>query len=177
MKRITFKYGTYSGILMVLCFLTPYFIWGKDTDLSKGEIIGYISMVVCLSGVFFGIKNYRDKKQNGYITFGNALGLGLEISGVASIIFGIYNYVLYKFLAPDLSQRLMDYYKNKIINSGQSKEIIAKQLQEMQSQAGFYGNPIIMGLVMIVTVFAIGLAVSLISAAILKRKGMTTIND
>jgi hypothetical protein len=162
---------------MVLCFLTPYFIWGKDADLSKGEIIGYISMIVSLSAVFFGIKNYRDKKQNGYITFGNAFGLGLEISGVASIIFGIYNYVLYKFLAPDLSQRLIDYYKNKIINSGQSKEIIAKQLQKMQSQSDFYSNPLIMSLVMIVTVFAIGLVVSLISATILKRKELIPTNN
>jgi len=176
MKRITFKYGAYAGIIMVLCFLTPYFIWGKDADLSKGEIIGYISMVVSLSAVYLGIKNFRDKKQNGYISFGNALGLGLEISGVASIIFGIYNYILYKFLAPDLSQRLMDYYKNKINNSGQSKEVIAKQLQEMQSQAGFYGNPLIMALVMIVTVFAIGLVVSLISAAVLKRKEVKKVN-
>lgn len=170
MLRTTFKYGAYAGIIMTLCFLTPYFIWGKDVDLSKGEIIGYTSMVICLTAVFFGIKNYRDRKLGGVISFGNAFGLGLEISGVAGVIFGIYNVILYKYLAPDLSQRLMDYYKNKIINSGQSQEVIANQLKEMQSQAGFYGNPLIMGLVMILTVFAIGIVISLISAFVLKSK-------
>ena len=157
---------------MVLCFLTPYFIWGKDLDLRNGELIGYASIAVCLTAVFFGIKNYRNKNPGGSISFGNAFGLGTEISGVAGVIFGIYNFILYKYLAPDLSQRLLDYYKNKIINSGQSQEVITKQLQEMQSQAGFYGNPIIMGLVMILTVFAIGVAISLISALILKKKGV-----
>ncbi len=172
MLRTTLKYGAYAGIVMILCFLSPYFIWGKDLDLSRGELIGYAAIAICLTSVFFGIKNYRDKKLGGSISFGNAFGIGTEISGVAAIIFGIYNFVQYKYLAPDMMQRLMDYYKNKIINSGQSQELIAKQLKELQSQAGFYGNPWIMGLVMIMTVFVMGMAISLISALILKKKGI-----
>ncbi len=171
MLKITFKYGAYAGITMILCFLTPYFIWGRNMDLGNGELIGYACMVLCLSAVYLGIRNYRNKNLHGSISFGNAFGQGLEISGVAALIFGAYNFVLYKYLAPDLLQRLLAYSKNKIINSGQTQEIITKRLAELQSQSGFYGNPIVMGFVMVLTVFVIGIFVSLLSALVLKKMG------
>jgi hypothetical protein len=168
-KKTAFYYGTISGIIMVLCFLVPYFIYGNNVDFSKGEIIGYTAMVLCLTAVFFGIRFYRDKRLDGYISFGQAMGLGSEISGIAALIFGIYTFVLYRFFATDLPQRLMEYYKNQIINSGQSKEVIAQKLAQMQEQAGFYSNPVAMAVVMMFTVFLIGIALSLISSFILKK--------
>ena len=135
MKKTAFYFGTISGIVMVIFFIIPIFIYGNDIDFSKSEIIGYTSMVLCLTAVFFGIKKYRDKKLGGVISFGAAFGLGSEISGIAGIIFGIYSYVLYKYWSPNLYVKIMDYYKDKIINSGQSQEVIAQQLKQFQKQS------------------------------------------
>lgn len=174
MKKTAFYFGTIGGILMVLCFLTPYFIYGNNVDFSKGELIGYASMVFCLTTIFFGIKSYRDKKQQGTITFGKAFGLGSEISGIASIIFAIYSFLLYKVFAPELGPGLLDYYRQKIINSGASQQVIAEQLKQFEAQSDFYANPLAMAVVMLFTVFVIGLIISLISAFILKRKELKT---
>src|SRR5438552_2096621 len=103
MKKTTFYYGGIGGIVMILCFLVPSLVYDTGIDFFKSEISVYVSVILPLTAIFFGIKNYRNKKLNGIISFGQAFGLGSEISGIASLIFGIYSFFLYKYFVPDLS--------------------------------------------------------------------------
>lgn len=157
---------------MVLLFFVPLFFYNSPADYQKGELTGYGSIMISLLLIVAAIKNYRDKKNKGYIGFGQAFGLGSEVSGIAGLIFGAYVFVLYKYIRPDLSERLMDFYKNKIINSGESQEIIARKLSEFNSQYSLYGNPVSMAIVMALTVFIIGLGIALVASVFLKRKDM-----
>src|SRR5687768_10880023 len=52
---------------------------------ENGAVIGYATMLVALTGVFLGVKHYRDKVRGGVIKFLPALGVGLAISAVASL--------------------------------------------------------------------------------------------
>lgn len=159
---------------MILIFFAPLFFYNSPADYKKGELTGYGSIVLSLLLIIAAIKNYRDKKNGGMISFGEAFGLGSEISGIAAVIFGIYIFALYKFIRPELADNLIDFYKNKIISSGQSQDVIARQLSEFNQQAALYSNPIAMAIVMMLTVFAIGLTITLISSLFLKRKVVGT---
>ena len=47
-----------------------------DPDFMSNDIVGYAAMVVMFSLIFFGVRNYRNKQLEGYITFGKAFKWG-----------------------------------------------------------------------------------------------------
>jgi len=178
MRKNIFKYGIYAGGIMSVLFFLFHILFMKILDekmWSIGEIIGYSFMVLSLAAIFFGIKSYRDKVLNGKIAFGKAFLLGLGISVVASLIFGLYTFFLYNVIQPDLSSKMIEMYREKIRTSGQAQEIITKQLAEFESEAVQWSNPVAQVLLMVFTVLPLGILISLVSAAILKRKELKPI--
>lgn len=173
MSKKILIYGLISGVLLTGLFILSHLLFMKDFSAEMwetGEIIGYSSMIIALTAVFFGVKAYRDKVNGGKITFGKAFMLGLGISGVASVIFGIYVYFLYTVIAPDLSGKMIEVYREKIKTSGQTQEVITKQLQEFDKEAVMWNNPLLQSIVMLMTVFLLGIVISVITAVILKKK-------
>jgi Ni,Fe-hydrogenase I cytochrome b subunit len=173
MGKNILKYGLISGGVMTGLFIIAHLLFMKDFDekmWSIGEVFGYTSMVLSLAAIFFGIKAYRDKVLNGKIAFGKAFLLGLGISVVASLIFGLYTFFLYNVIQPDLSSKMIDIYREKIRTSGETQEIITQKLAEFETEAVQWSNPVAQVLLMIFTVLPLGILISLVSAAILKRK-------
>ena len=62
---------------------------GATEEPVAGMLLGYLTMIVALTAVFLGVKAYRDKVLGGVIRFLPALGVGLGISAVASIMYVI----------------------------------------------------------------------------------------
>ncbi len=56
-------------------------------DLNTGMVVGYTSMVVAFSMIFFAIRNYRDNLNNGSITFGKGFRIGILITVIASLVY------------------------------------------------------------------------------------------
>ena len=68
MKSTLTKYGMY-GLLTGLFIFMLHLVFGiNNLDYSTNEILGYVSIFLSLSFVFFGIKHYRDHVNNGEIT-------------------------------------------------------------------------------------------------------------
>jgi len=154
-------------------FLLSHLLFMKDFKPEMweiGEVIGYSSMIIALTAIFFGVKSYREKVLGGKISFSKAFLLGMGISAVASVILGIYVYLLYTVIAPDLSGKMIEIYEEKIKTSGQTQEVIAEQLKQFETEAVMWDNPVLQAFVMLMTVFVIGILVSLVTAAILRRK-------
>lgn len=173
MSKKILIYGLISGGSLTVLFLLSHMLFMKNFSAEMwetGEIIGYSSMLLAMTAIFFGVKAYRDKILRGKISFGKAFSLGIGISSVASVIFGIYVYFLYTAIAPDLSGKMIEVYREKIKTSGQTHEVITKQLEEFDKEVPMWNNPFLQSLVMVVTVFFIGIIISLITAVILKKK-------
>jgi len=61
MKKTVLRYGLYGSATICILFLLSWFL-GKNLDFSTQEIIGYASMIVSLSFVYFGINILGTKK-------------------------------------------------------------------------------------------------------------------
>lgn len=65
MKKNVIVFGLIAGlivsVLMVLSMARCY----SDPSLEHSMLIGYASMVLAFSFIFVGIKNYRDKYNDG----------------------------------------------------------------------------------------------------------------
>ena len=152
MKKTVVKFGFY-GLLVGFGLFLVGLLFMKDIDISLGEIIGYATMIASLSFVFFGIKHFRDKHNQGTITFGKALTIGLLIAVFPAIGTAIADFIYTTLINPDFFE---DYVK-MMQEQGNTEEI-------PNWSSGF------MALIMFVTVMILGLVISLISALLLQRK-------
>ncbi|MEZ5059875.1 MAG: DUF4199 domain-containing protein, partial [Saprospiraceae bacterium] len=89
MRKLVLTFGIIAGIINTILMRSfqPLYMQDGQMDMGKGELLGYISMIVALSMIFFGVKSYRDKHQEGIISFGKAFKVGFFITLVASVIY------------------------------------------------------------------------------------------
>lgn len=168
MKNTVLKYGIYSAITICLLMSISWFL-GKSLEYSTQEVIGYASMIVSLLFVFFGIKHFRDQENEGVVSFGKALLIGLLISLLAAFAFGVLDVIYVKYLYPDFMADYYAYYVEEIKNSFTGEELKTK-LAELEAQKELFSNIFMSFFLMFITVFMIGFIISLISALILQRK-------
>ena len=152
MKNTVLKYGV-KGLIIGLVIFGLHLSFLNSFDYSTNEILGYISIVLSLSIIYFGIKHYRDHVNDGAISLGKALAIGILISILVGIGVAIADFIYTKFVNPDFFK---DYAEN-LKDQGREDEII-----EMTSTfAAFF---------MLALVTIIGFIISLISGLILQRK-------
>ena len=82
MKKNIIIYGLIAGIVVsILMLFTVNYIshCEGNVDYDTSMLIGYASMLLAFSLVFVGIRNYRDKYNEGVISFGKAFKIGIMI--------------------------------------------------------------------------------------------------
>ena len=168
MKKTILRFGVYGIITIFLLSLLIWSLIGSMDDIM-GEIIGYSSMVLSLLFVYFGIKHFRDKENNGIVTFGKALLIGILISLIVSLAFGILDVIYVKFINPDF---MTDYYARNLeqLQASLPAEEFEIKKAELESEKEMFLNPFIHFFIMSMMVFVIGFIISMLSALILQRK-------
>ncbi len=172
MKNTVFRFGIYGAITICILFLSGWFI-GKNLSFTTQEVIGYSSMVISLLFVFFGIKHYRDKENNGAVSFKKALAIGVLISLFAAVAFGILDIIYIKYINPDFTAEYYGYMVEQMRSSLPEAEFKVK-LEELEAQKELFSSPLMNFLLMSATVLIIGFIISLISGLILQRKPVLT---
>lgn len=168
MKTTILRYSVYSAIMICALFLTTWYLL-EHLPRTTQEILGYASMIVSLSFVFFGIKYYRERENAGKVSFKKALTIGTLISLITAVVFGVLDVIYIEVLNPEF----MDNYYMESVKSLEetlSGEALKTQLALLESQKEVFANPLFTFGIMAVTVFVIGFIISLISAWILQRK-------
>jgi len=127
-------------------------------------------MIVALSTIFIGIKNYRDKEQNGIISFAKAFQVGLLITLVASVFY-VAGWVAYMNTSDsDFTEKYGQYLIDELREAGEPQEVIDSKMAEIESFSELYKNPLVQIGYTFLEIFPVGLLVSLIAAALLKKK-------
>jgi len=170
MKKIILRYSIYSSIAEFVCFVLTWLIIDITHVEHKTQgAIGYVTIIVPMLFVYFGIRYYRDKIKNGNIKFLEALKVGLLIVIMPTISFAIIETVYVLYIEPDFYDKIFAFdieeYR-KIL----SPEKFAIKLKEMQEQLRSIKNPLTNFCEMILTIGALGVIVTLISSLLLMRK-------
>jgi len=170
MKKTILTFGLISGILASVLMLAtiPFF---KDFEHgNKGLIVGYTAIVLVALLVYFGIRSYRDNLAGGVITFGRGFTIGLGITLISCTIYVIaWEIVYFNFMSHS-----MDSYFARLIQEAQSKpgtsEAIQAKVAAIRHSQQLYENPFVNALYTFIEPFPVDLLVTLISAAILRKK-------
>lgn len=167
MFKLNFKYGIYSFTTALILFALVLLL-GSELSHTNQELLTYGSMVISLSFVFFAIKSYKDQESRGILSFSKGLKIGVFISLFASFGIAIIDVLYTSVINPDWAT---DYIEESLKNmeslSAQDyereKTLLIKQMED-------YGHPLLMGLLMFITTFIIGLMITFLSSLIFKSK-------
>ncbi|MGN8226273.1 DUF4199 domain-containing protein [Gracilimonas sp. BCB1] len=169
MKQIVFTFGIIAGFINIMTGILLTNLGGEEMMHSNTQWIGYLVMIIALSLIFVGVKQYRDQYLGGVIKFGKAFLIGLYISLVAGAIYvGTWEVYL---AATDLN--FMETYSTSVIESmkaeGASPSEISEMEEQMQYYTEMYENPISRMFITLTEILPVGLIISVISAALLRK--------
>lgn len=180
MKKNILIYGLISGILvsvLMLASVNYYSHCEGSVDYNTSMLIGYASMIVAFSLVFVGIRNYRDKFNQGVITFGKAFKIGIFIVLIGSTIYVLAWLVDYFYFIPDFMDKYAAQTLENLKSSGASQAEIDAETAKMATFISNYQNPFFNAMVTYMEILPVGLLVTIISSLILKRKMPKTSMD
>jgi uncharacterized membrane protein (DUF485 family) len=142
----------------------------KMLSLDYGALFGYTVQLIAFTAIFFGIKKYRDDVNNGSVTFGKALGIGLLIALIAGIIYCITWEIYFQATDQQFIHEYSAMYLEKLKSAGASDAEILAANAEMDMFRDMYRSTVTRFLLTLAEIFPTGLLISLISSAILRRK-------
>ncbi|MFL5765273.1 MAG: DUF4199 domain-containing protein [Bacteroidia bacterium] len=170
MKRNILVFGLISGTIVSTLMAISAGVFCSTGNMEGGMIYGYASMLLAFAFVFVGVKNYRDKYNDGLITFGKAFKLGLGIMFIASTMYVITWMVESHFFFPDFGEKYAAMVIEQAKASGMGEAELQAQIKEMQSFQELYKNPVMVILFTYMEIVPPGLLAALISALVFKRK-------
>lgn len=173
MKRNVIVFGLLTGVLCSIWMLFSVFI-AEDEMLDLGMWIGYTTMILSFSLIFVAIKNYRDKYNGGSVTFGKAFLIGLYIALIASTMYVLAWMIDFSFFNTDFMEKYTQASLKKMEASGMSAVEVKAKAEEMAKFGKIYKeNALFRAAITYSEILPVGLIVSLIAAAILKRRKRT----
>jgi len=164
MTRIIFTYGLISGVVIIFGILGTIMMSG-----THSVWLGYLIMLVSLSSILVGVKQYRDRDLGGAIKFGKALLMGLGIALVASIAYVL----IWEAYLALTHYTFMDQYINATLAAKRAAGVTGADYQravaQMETLRQQYANPLFRMPMTFIEIFPVGLLIALISAALLRN--------
>ena len=170
MRKVVLTYGILAGVIIAVLMVISGSLASGFEENSYSMVLGYATMIISLSLTFFAIKSYRDNDNGGEITFGRGFLIGLYVSIIASAFY-VVGWEIYSSIA---MPNWMDHYAQHMIDavkkSGGSDAAILQKTKEMADLKKNYNNPFFKYGMTFLEIFPVGILISVISAAILRRK-------
>jgi len=167
MKRIVLKFGLISGVLasMMMAATLPF-----ENKLSHSYLVGYATIVASFLLVYFGVRSYRNNVGDGRITFGRAFAVGICITLITCLFYVATWEVIFHFYMPDFMVKYSAAVIQKMRVAGASDAAIQAKTLALQASTESYKNPLFRIPMTFMEPFPVGLLITLISAAVLRKK-------
>ena len=169
MKSTVLKYGIYALISSCILFLSGFFLI-EDGDFGNMAIYGFSTIFISLLFVFFGIKHFRDKVNNGLLSLGRAIKIGVLISLFAAMGIAVADYIYSSSINPDFVTEYKEYTLNQYQEANLSVAEITEKTEELEASMAMMDSSFKMALFMFIEVTIFGFIISLITGLILQRK-------
>ncbi|SET60059.1 DUF4199 domain-containing protein [Hymenobacter actinosclerus] len=158
-SSVGIRYGLITGVIVtIISFLQLALISDPETP------VRWLSAVVMIVAIVMAHKQFK-KLNNGFMSYGQGLGIGTILTVVAGVISSIFSYVYMTFIDPSYMGRVMDLTRAKMETQGLDEAQID---QAMAMTSKFSSGPltIVFG---ILGAAIVGFIISLIVSAFTKN--------
>ena len=163
------KYGLIAGVVVGGLMFVNFTIVGGEHNFEYGMVIGYATMLVALTAVFMGIKRHRDRELGGVIRFWPAFGMGVAMSVIAGVLYSLSWEASQAVTGGDFMASYSSFVLEQARAEGKSAADIAALAKQMAEFKVQYANPWFRLPMTFSEVFPVGVLVSLVSAALLRK--------
>ncbi len=170
MKNIVLKYGTISGLITGLIMFASTLYENKYGFDTTPAFVGYLGIVVVFIPLYMGIKSFRQSEGGGYITFMKAMNVGVVTVAVSAVFYAISKLLIFYCLTPDYPEKYSAYIVHVIKSSGLNLQDTVPAKQQMVQLKEMTKNPLIFGANEFTFPLPLGIIMTLICAAILRKK-------
>jgi hypothetical protein len=169
MRKTVLTFGLISG-LMISVLMDGSFLLANKIGSGHSMLLGYTMMVASFLLVYFGIRSYRDNTLGGEITFGRAFACGILIALITCVCYVATWEVLYFNFMPHFMDNYFAAQIHRAQASGLDPATTAAKVAEIQNFQQLYQNPLVNMAYTFIEPLPVGLIITFISAAILRRK-------
>lgn len=170
MKRIVLIHSLIAGFIVTLMMVITTAMCYNSSDFEGNMVMGYATMILAFSLIFIGVRTFRNKYNNGTITFGKALTIGLYITLIAASIYVVVWLIEYYLFIPDFMDKYTVHVLKQAKEGGAGEAELTKKAAEMARFKDMYKSPLMVILITYMEILPVGLIISLITALLLKRK-------
>ena len=169
MKKIVLTFGLIAGV-MISVLMDSSLLLANKIGSGHSMVLGSTMMVASFLLIYFGIRSYRDDSLGGQISFGRAFACGILIALITTVCYvGTWEILYFNFMP-----HFMDSYFAAQIHNVQSAGLdpakTAAKVAEIQHSQQLYQNPLVNMAYTFIEPLPVGLLVTLISAAVLRKK-------
>ncbi len=169
MKKTVLTFGLIAGVIISVLMGGSLLLADKIGS-GHSMALGYTIMVASFLLIYFGIRSYRDNTLGGQISFGRAFACGILITLITTVCYVAMWEVLYFNFMPHFMDGYFAAQIHKVQSSGLDPATTAAQVAAIQHSQQLYQNPFVNMAYTFMEPVPVGLIITLISAAILRRK-------
>ena len=169
MKKTVLTFGVISGVVAAT-LMTANMLFIDRIGFDRALYVGYTVIVISFLFVYFGIRSYRDNVLGGRITFGKGFQAGILIRLISCLFHVGAWMVTYRPFFPDFADKYAAYLVEEKRSGGASQAEIESTIQQGEDMKRMLDNPLINAAVTFTEPFPVGLLVTLISAAVLRKQ-------
>ena len=169
MKKTVLTFGLIAGVIMSVLMDGSVLLSDKIGS-SHSLLLGYANLVASFLLIYFGIRSYRDNTLAGQISFARAFACGILIALITCVCYVATWEVLYFNFIPHFMDSYFAAQIHKVQTSGLDPATAAAQVAAIQRSQQLYQNPFVNMAYTFIEPFPVGLIITLISAAVLRKR-------
>ncbi|MBX2899546.1 MAG: DUF4199 domain-containing protein [Cyclobacteriaceae bacterium] len=173
MKKNLLIFGLILGAILASHAVYMMHLLMQNPNMVSNDLVGYVAMIVVFSLTFFGIRNYRNKYLNGFISLGQAFKTGALIALIGSTVYVVAGLSYYYLFAPDFLDKYTEHVLAMATRNGATPNQLDAKATELAQFKEMYKNPLFAILISYAEVLPVGLVVAFVSSLFLKRKPAT----
>lgn len=169
MKKTVLTFGFIAGV-MISVLMDGSLLLAHNVGSDHSMVIGYTIMVASFLLIYFGIRSYRDNNLGGQISFGRAFACGILIALITTVCYVVTWEILYFNFMPHFMDGYFAAQIHQVQSAGLDAATRAARVAAIQHSQQLYQNPLVNMAYTFMEPLPVGLIITLISAAILRRK-------
>ena len=161
---LNIKFGIGAGLINCIAWyaLSRSYTYYEVAAIDKYRLL--ITIILLVAGIFLAI--FFDKKDNnGFLTFKAGFKTGMLYVFLLAILLAVFNYLYYKFIAPDAIDFYVSEAKKQVMEAKMKPEDLPKFEEAVRSYFSSFK--------MFMSVVIMGVVISLVAAGILQKKPPT----
>jgi len=153
------RYGVILGLISIIISAISFL-----ANIEQNTIATVISVVITIAGIYMAHKYFKDE-GDGFMSYGQGLGIGTLASVVAGALGGIFSFLYLSFIDDSPLKKAMEQQRIKFEEQGMGDD----QIEQAMAMAEKFSSPLMALIFSIVFSLIFGFIISLIVSAITKN--------